>query len=165
MFIGNLAFMRSVDRSPMASGELGELISNAVIMGMNTATAANNVLMVNEQSRRMFNTDSNANGLTNIFFSPNLTKQERISRIITDMMEPNHMDLMVTGLFIDDGKSESIGIRPLVIYRYDKKLRTKNLQFKRSELVCRDPSSGQETLCGEVAEQIVKAVKELLDQA
>lgn len=58
-----------------------------------------------------------------------------------------------------------ITLRPTVVYGLDKKVQNKNLQFKRSELVCRDPANNQEVLCQDAADEIVKAVKELLGQA
>lgn len=154
LFIGNLAFMKSSDRSPIATGELGQLIDRAVTEGIKMATAAKTVLKVDEQNRRMISTTANANDLTNIFFDPNLTKEEKILRIVTDMMEPNHLDLLVTGLFIDDGKNRDIGIRPMVIYRHNKEIRTRNLQFGKTQLASR-----------EVAEKIAKEVKQLLEQS
>jgi len=165
LYIGNLAFMKSSDHTPMASGELGQLINREVIKGIKMATRINSILTVNEKSRRMFYTDDNANELTNIFFDPHLTRQERINRIIQDMMLPNHMDLMVTGLFIEDGRKGTVTIRPVVIYKHDQKLHTKNLQFTKNELVCWDSTFGENRLCQSVAEKIARAVKELLGRS
>jgi hypothetical protein len=165
LYIGNLAFMKSSDHTPMASGELGQLINREVIKGIKMATRINNILTVNEQSRRMFYTDDNANDLTNIFFDPYLTREEKINRIIQDMMLPNHMDLMVTGLFIEDGRKGMVTIRPVVIYKDDQKLHTKNLQFSKNDLVCWDSTFGENRLCQSAAEKIANAVKELLGRS
>lgn len=165
LYIGNLAFMKSSDHTPMASGELGQLINREVIKGIKMASRINNILTVNEQSRRMFYTDDNANDLTNIFFDPYLTREEKINRIIQDMMLPNHMDLMVTGLFIEDGRKGMVTIRPVVIYKYDQKLHTKNLQFSKNEFVCWNSTFGENRLCQSVAEKIAHAVKELLGRS
>jgi hypothetical protein len=165
LYIGNLAFMKSSDHTPMASGELGQLINREVIKGIKMAARINNILTVNEQSRRMFYTDDNANDLTNIFFDPYLTKEEKINRIIQDMMLPNHMDLMVTGLFIEDGRKGMVTIRPVVIYKDDQKLHTKNLQFSKNDLVCWDSTFGENRLCQSAAKKIAQAVKELLGRS
>lgn len=163
--IAHLAFMKTSDRSPMVYDNLGRLINKAVNNGMRMASAANKLLEVKDEARQTFNTEKNANTATNIFFDPNMTNDEKTRIIIERMMNPNRVDLVVTGYFIDDGSSDMVSVRPIVIYKYNQDIQTENLQFKRSELFCRDPYTRQEVLCQSAAQQIAEAVKKLLGQA
>lgn len=165
LYIANLNLLNNKDKSPMTTTSLAGLINQEILKGMNLAVNNNHVLAIDEQGRRMFFSDENANQLANIFFDPTLTKEEKIENIVRSMMEPNHIDIVVTGIFVEDSKTGLITLRPTVIYGHDKKNRNINLQFHRHELLCRDPASGQQVLCQQAANAIFKAVKELLDQA
>jgi hypothetical protein len=79
-------------------------------------------------------------------------------------MAPNGVDVIVTGQYRDDTNSQLIIIRPLTIIKSSQKVLTKNLQFSREELICRNPQSGKRMLCKNVFDEIAIAVKELLEQ-
>lgn len=55
-------------------------------------------------------------------------------------------------------------IRPLVILKAFKKIITRNLQFAKKEILCRDTISKKVTLCNEVYDQIAQAFQELLEE-
>jgi hypothetical protein len=164
LYITHLTFMDALTQSTMANTQLAELINESVIKGMNEAQKNNNKLAVNEVGHIIPNTDGNVNMLVNITFDPNLTKSEKINKIIVDLMNPSGVDVIVTGQYIDDAKSPLISVRPLIIVKADQKIVTKNLQFTKEELLCEDPNSKKKILCRSAYDQIAQAVQELLEQ-
>lgn len=110
------------------------------------------------------NNDANINKLVNITFDPSMNKTEKVNKIIGEMMNPGQVDVIVTGQYIDDARNPLISIRPLVIVKADQKIVTKNLQFTKEELFCKDPISKKDTLCAGAHDQIAQAVQELLEQ-
>jgi hypothetical protein len=165
LLIANLAFMKTADRSPMVFEDMGQSIDNAVKVGMNMAAAFNNLLTITDESQQSFNTGSTANYVTNIFFNPNLSREEKIRRIIGNVMRNRKIDLLVTGYFIDDASHDSITLRPMVIYKYNQDIQTENLQFRRSDFECKNTPGGQKTMCQQAADQLANAVKKLLDRS
>jgi hypothetical protein len=89
---------------------------------------------------------------------------ERVNRVINEMMTPHNVDVIVTGQYIDDARSPLITVRPFIVIRDQQKFITKNLQFKKDELECKDPISKKTILCKEAYDEISQAVKELLEQ-
>ena len=163
-YVTHLTFMDALTQTQMANTEHADLINEAVVKGMNEAQNQNPKLAIDESGHIIKNNDKNVNDLVNITFDPNLTKSQKIENIINDMMLPNKVDVIVTGQYIDDAKSQLISVRPLVIVRADKKIVTKNLQFTKEELFCEDPHSKKKILCSGAHDQIAQAVQDLLDQ-
>lgn len=165
LYITHLSFMDAKTQSTMASTELAEMINEAVIKGMSAAQKTNNKLAINETGHIIPNTDGNVNKLVNITFDPNMTKIEKINKIIGELMSPSSVDVIVTGQYIDDARNPLISVRPLVIVKNNQKIVTKNLQFTKEELMCEDPNSpGRKALCPGAHDQIAQAVQELLEQ-
>jgi hypothetical protein len=165
LYISHLSFIDAYTHTTMGNTQMAELINEAVIKGMNEAQKTNNKLAVNEVGHIIPNTDGNVNMLVNITFAPDLTKNQKINQIMVDLMNPNSVDVIVTGQYIDDGKSPLISVRPLAIVKGNRKIVTKNLQFTKEELLCRDPSNPSIiTLCRNAYDQIAQAVQELLEQ-
>lgn len=164
LYITHLTFMDARTQSTIANTELAELINEAVIKGMTEAQKTNNKLAVNKTRHIIQNTDRNVNTLINITFDPNMTKTEKLNKIIQDLMNPAGVDVIVTGQYIDDARNPSISVRPLVIVKDNQKIVTKNLQFTKEELTCQDPNSQKIILCRGAHDQIAQAVQELLEQ-
>ena len=162
--IAGLSFLNATDRSPMVYGDLGRGLNKVVNNGMNMVVAFNNAFTIRNGGQASFSTDSNANLLANIFFNPNLTNEKKVRQIIDTLMTPYKLDLLVTGLFIDDG-SGMIRVRPMVVYKYNQTIKTGNLQFRRTEFECQDNGNQQKTICSQAASQIADAIKKLLEQA
>ena len=165
LLIANLAFMKALQHSPVLSGDLGQSLDKAAENGMNMASAFNNLLSIMDGKQQRFTTAVNANRLANILFDPNLTQEKKIRLIIHGIMRPYRIDLLVTGFLVDDGTRDMVTVRPMVIYRYSQTIKTRNLQFRRSEFECWDASHRYKTICQPSAEQIADAIKELLERA
>jgi hypothetical protein len=165
IYVTHLSFMDAQTLSTMVQTEMAALINDAVVKGMNMGKKANNDLEINASGHEIPNTDGNVNKLVNIVFDPNLTKNDKINKVINEMMIPNSVDVIVTGHYIDNARNPAIMVRPLVIVKSQKKIITKNLQFKKDELECPDPNDpNKKILCRGAYDQIAQAVKELLDQ-
>lgn len=163
--IANLAFMKTADRSPLVSSDLGQAMDQTVNNGMNMVVAFNNAFTIIDGNQPSFSTASNANLLANIFFNPNLANEKKVREIIEGLMKPYKIDLLVTGIYFDDSSSGMVTVRPMVIYKYNQVIKTGNLQFRRTEFECWDNRSRQKIICPRAAEQIAKAVKELLERS
>jgi hypothetical protein len=164
LYITHLTFMDALTKTSIANTEVAELINEAVIKGMTEAQKKNNKLAINEPGHLIENTDNNNNNLVNITFDPNLDKNDKINKIINEMMNPNNVDVIVTGHYIDDAQNPKVSVRPLVIVKHNQKIVTKNLQFIKSELMCTDPNSQKKILCRSAHDQIAQAVQELLEE-
>ena len=165
LYITHLSFMDAKTQSTIANTELAEMINEAVVKGMHAAQKTNNKLGINETGHIIPNTDGNVNELVNITFDPNKTKIEKINDIINKLMNPNNVDVIVTGQYIDDARNPLISVRPLVIVKNNQKIVTKNLQFTKKELVIDDPhNKGKKVLCKDAHDQVAQAVQELLEQ-
>ena len=162
--VTHLSFMDAATQSTMVNTEYAELINKAVEKGMAEAGKQNPQLSINEPGHMVKNNDENVNKLVNCTFDPNMTKTEKINKIINEIMNPAQVDVIVTGQYIDDGKNPLISIRPLVIVKAEQKIVTKNLQFTKEELFCKDPISKKDSLCAGAHDQIAQAVQELLEQ-
>jgi len=164
LYITHLTFMDALTKTSIANTEVAELINEAVIKGMTEAQNKNNKLAINEPGHLIENTDNNNNNLVNTTFDPNLDKNDKINKIINEMMTPNNVDVIVTGHYIDDAQNPKVSVRPLVIVKHNQKIVTKNLQFTKSELMCTDPNSQKKILCRAAHDQIAQAVQELLEE-
>jgi hypothetical protein len=164
IYITHLTFMDGYTHSTMVQTELAALINEAVIKGMNMSKKTNDDLAINASGHEITNNDANVNALVNIIFDPNLSGEDRAKKIITDMMDPNGVDVIVTGQYIDDARNPLITVRPFIVVKAQKKVVTKNLQFKKDELECQDPISKKTILCKGAYDEISQAVKELLEQ-
>ena len=78
--------------------------------------------------------------------------------------QTDNVDVIVTGHYIDNAQNPLITIRPLTIVKSNKKIVTKNLQFKKDDLTTKDPVSGKTILKKGAYDEIAQAVKELLEQ-
>lgn len=161
--IANLAFLNNSDHSPMVFGELGQALDKVVTNGINIVVAFNNSFNISDNNQT-FSNGSNANLLANIFFNPNLAKDKKVKQIIDTLMKPYKIDLLVTGIYIDEGNG-MIGVRPIVIYKYNQAIKTENLQFRRSEFECWDNGNSKKIICPQAAAQIANAVKALLERS
>lgn len=164
LYITNLSFMDVYTQSTMAQTEAAALLDEAVRDGMKKAHESNKNLRINEPGHSIRNSDYNGNQLINMIFNPAFTKTDRITMVVNDMMIPGRVDVIVTGQYIDDAKNPLISIRPLLIIKEGNRIITKNLQFKKDELLCLDPAGNKMILCKGAYEQISQAVQELLEQ-
>lgn len=164
-YVTHLSFMDGLTFTTMLQTEVAALIEEAVIKGMNAAQRRDEKFAINEPGHNIPNTDANVNRLINITFDPNITQNEKINKLISEMMDPYNVDVIVTGHYIDQAKNPLITIRPLVIVKNNKRIVTKNLQFKKGEVICADPINiDKKILCKGAHDEIAQAVKELLEQ-
>lgn len=163
-YITHLPFLDARIKSSIANTEYAELINNAVVKGMAEVAKQNPQLAINESGHMIKNTDENVNKLINITFDPNLTKNQKIDKIIADIMNPNHVDVIIAGQFIDDVDDPTISIGLIVIVKHKKRIVTKNLRLKKEEAFCEYPFNKRKILCSDTHELLALAFMELLEQ-
>jgi len=133
--------------------EIRLFIDNSIIKGIKLAQKKDSSIKYNEPGHLIHDIKANVNKLNSILLDPNLTKQEKITKIINDMMKPNDVDVIVTGIYID--KDSEVDIRLTAILKHEKKVFTKFASFKKEFVL------SPKTLCDET-EKISKAATELL---
>lgn len=163
-YVSHLSFMDAQTKSTMVQTEVAGLINEAVVDGMSRASKVNPKLKNNEAGHIIKDNDLHVNKLVNFFFDPVLTADDKVSGIIREMMDPNNVDVIVGGQYIDEAKKPEITVRPFIIVKDGRKLMTRNLQFSREALLCEDPNNpGKKVLCKSSHDEIAQAVKELLE--
>ncbi len=163
IYVTQLSFIDAKTRTIIAQPEEVELINKAVNDGIKRAQGTNPALKFNEQGHTIKNTDDNVNKLIDIIFDPGLTPNERSDKIIRDLMNPNGVDVIVTGSYVDDG-GEKLAIKPMTIVKGSRKAVVKTVSLLKKDYICPDPANAaKKALCKDAHEEIAKAVKELLE--
>ncbi|MBF0583379.1 MAG: hypothetical protein HQL80_03990 [Magnetococcales bacterium] len=161
IYISYLTFMDGTTKKSMTPTAGGALIDKAVPEGISDAMKSNTKLKFNEPGHAIKDTDKNHLDLVNIVYDPNLDKDTKMNKIISDLMKPNGVDVIVTGQYVDNGAK--IDVRPMLLVRLNKKISTKSLQYMKKDFLCKTQNQSVEALCQNANEEIMKAVKELLD--
>ena len=162
IYVTHLTFMDPVISSSMLQTEEGTLINDAVKNGIHLAQKTNNSLKHNEKGHIIEDIDNNVHKLINVALVSKISKQDKITKIISEMMEPANVDVIVTGLYIDKG--QVVDIRPFTIVKQDQKIVTKIATFKKKDFLCPDNmKKGTKVLCKEAYDEISKLVQELLE--
>ena len=164
IYVSHLSFMEPTTGSSLFKTELGSLLNYAIVDGINLlfSKQTDSIIKHNEPDHMINDTDNNLNTLVNIIFDPNLTKSEKITKIIKEMMIPNNIDVIITGQYIDKGSE--IDVRPLIIDSFDQKVVTKVAVFPKNQFICKNPNNQNVmTLCQSAHDEISVLVKELLE--
>jgi len=138
----------------------GVLLNHAIVNGIKFLSSKQ--IKHNEANHSIKDTDYNFKTLVNITFDLNLTKSEKISKIINEMMIPNNVDIIVTGQYIDKGKV--VYVRPIIIEALGQKIITKIAIFQKDQFICKDSNDQNvKTLCPYAYDKIAALVTELLE--
>jgi len=163
IYISNLSFLDSQTRTVLIVGD-AQLINETVEDGMKTLAQQDPQYVINQPGNSIKNNDANAKQLNEIFWDANLTPNQKVDRIISEMMEPNNVDGLVSGQFTERSNGE-IAVRPFVVSRTTKQLVTESLTFTAQEFRCQDSGGGpKKVLCQSAKERIKDTVIRLLRQ-
>ncbi|MCI0471119.1 MAG: LETM1 domain-containing protein [Candidatus Aminicenantes bacterium] len=157
-----LSFIDAFTMAPLSDKELAASIDIAVGKGIELSLQNNDKLAKEKDRQEKKENGNEVRLLAGILFDPNLTKIEKINRIIVNLMNPVNADAVVSGYYIEKPHSPMITIRPLIIIKSNQAIVLENIQFTREELLRTDPVSNRKTLCSGAADQIAQAVKGLL---
>jgi len=164
IYITQLSFMDTDTKSIMFQTEEAKLIIEAFLNFIKLAQKVNPDIKLNASGHTLKNTDATVHNLLDIIFDRNKTPEERINTIVSDIMEPNQVDMIVTGLYTDKGGPEPIFLRLLLIVKKEKKILTKHLKIDRRQFICSDPvDNGKKALCSSTYEEIVKGIVDILE--
>lgn len=160
IYIANLSFLDNDTKSVMPT-EGSQQINAAVEDGMAQLAQSDRRYVINDPNRTIANTDQNSTLLADIWHDPSVPSQQKIEKIITDLMEPNGVDGLVSGVYIE-GAQGTVKLRPLVVSRANKTAHSKTLPFDKSEYFCTNQSTGTVSICQAAHERIRDEVVELL---
>jgi hypothetical protein len=163
IYVTYLTFMDADTKTIIQSTEIAELINKAVVDGIQLAKNTIPNLEINHPGHKLANTSANVHKLINIFWDFNLTNGEKMQKIITEMMEPNRIDVIVTGQYLEK-KGDIISVRPFVVSK-NKRITAKTHLFDKTLFLCIDPNNfSVKILCTSVFDKIRDSVKILLEE-
>jgi hypothetical protein len=97
-----------------------------------------------------------------IYWEPNLSKAEKVDKIIKDLMVPSGIDGLVFGQF-QQKQDGSVNLRPIVISKATKNIVTESRSFKKEEFDCTDSKNPNKMiLCQKAVEDIRDTIIRLL---
>lgn len=161
IYIANLSFMDADTRSVMAPGD-ADLINDAVLAGMQALSQADQRYVVNDPKNTVANNDINSQKLSDVFWNAQLSRTEKVDKIVNELMAPNNVDGLVFGQF-NQKQDGSIIVRPIVIARSSKNMMTETRTFSKPEFECKDPNNAnKKVLCDKAKEDIKDTVIKLL---
>jgi len=164
IYISFLSFQDAVTKSTMARTEELLLIEKYVLEKIEETRVRAPELTLNAPGHTIPNSDSNINRVIETTFAPNLTKNQKMDKITSQLMNPNKVDVIVTGHFLDSPPNPTITIRPLVIIKDERKFFTRNLRFSRVKLFAQDPKSGKIILSRSGRDTLDHALQEFIDE-
>jgi hypothetical protein len=156
LYVTNLSFINELTFSPIEDVELKNSIDDAVMKGMLRAIQP----PVKHFSFKISDAYKYKDKLKNIIFASDLTRTEKIKKIIVEIMNPMSIDAIVSVFYICHGSY--IIVRPFIIVKSIKKIVTENLQFSEPELFCQDSITKEKILCFNADKQIFQAVQKLV---
>lgn len=164
VFVTNLSFIDADSGQMYAQTEESLLINKAVEDGIQRAASTNQNIRFNQSGHMIDNTGANVNKLIEMLNDANATPEERQQSIIAKLMDPNNVDVIVTGTVKDLSSEDAVQLIPLVINRGSENTVYKELTFPKAEYICPDPvNAKKKTLCADAHEELAKVVKELLE--
>jgi hypothetical protein len=163
IYISNLSFLDVDSKSVMGAAD-AELIDMAVKDGMGRLSASDLKYAANSIGHNLPNNDANVAKLNLIYWDANMSRTDKVDKIVSELMIPSGIDSLVAGQF-KQNPDGSVNVRPFVISKSTKSLVTESRIFKSEEYFCRDPSNpSKKVLCDKAVEDISETVIRLLKQ-
>lgn len=159
VYVSHLSFMDGVTKTLLISEEAA-LIDEAVKDGMQQAASTNPNIVVNDPGHTAPNTDASVGKLAEISFNPNLTPEEKYREAVSSLLDPNGIDVLISGVVVDTGTV--IQVKPMGVSKPDEVIKTKDRAFASREELFKKVN-GTLALTDKGREEIAKAVKDLLD--
>lgn len=160
VYIANLSFMDTETKSVLNLGD-AEPLNEAVQAGMTALAAADAKYVVNDAKKTIANNDTNSKKLSDIYWDANLTRQDKIEKIVNELMAPNEVDGLLFGQ-VTEKADGTFSVRPIGLSRSTKNMVTESLVFSKAEFKCKDPNGSKMILCDKAKETIKDAVMRLI---
>jgi hypothetical protein len=139
------------------------LINDAVKEGLSNLANQEPRYVNDARGQTLINNLANSEALNTIFWDASLNPQDRVDKIVDELMTPNSVDGLVSGQIEEDAHSGAITVRPFVIVRANASLVTESRNFTNEEFNCPDPDNpNKQTLCQRASEDIRDTVVRLL---
>ena len=160
VYIANLSFMDTETKSVLNLGD-AEPLNEAVQAGMTALSAADPKFVVNDPKKTILNNDINSKKLSDLYWDANLTRQDKIDRIVNELMAPNEVDGLLFGQ-VTEKADTTYSVRPIGLSRSTKNMVTESLVFSKTEFKCKDPNGTKMVLCDKARESIKDAVMRVM---
>ena len=162
-YITTLAFIDGNTKKSLLNSEIGMLIQTAIQDGIGQVQKSIPSIKYNQKGHNIPDNEETIKKLIDITYDPTLSGVQKLEKFEREMMTPNNVDVIISGQFIDQGASARV--RPFTIDRISQKVISKDVTFDKADFVCADPNdANKKILCKDTHEEIVKLVKELLEQ-
>lgn len=161
LYTSSLSVIDGVSRAPFLDQE-GTLIDDAVSAGMAAAAANNPDIVIDGSEHSISGGDGNMTRLAKILLDPELSNDEKFSLVVTDLMNPDGLDVLITCMIVDTGKA--IQVSPMSVYKSDEAITVQHLSYvSRDELF--ESVNGALALTSKAFEEIQGAVKRILEKS
>ena len=160
VYIANRSFMDTETKSVLNLGD-AEPLNEAVQAGMTALAAADPKFVVNDPKKTIPNNDTNSKKLSDIYWDANLTRQDKIDKIVNELMMPNEVDGLLFGQ-VTEKADTTYSVRPIGLSRSTKNMVTESLVFSKTEFKCKDPNGTKMVLCDKARENIKDAVMRVM---
>jgi hypothetical protein len=158
-YVFNLPFIDANTKSVVHT-RVAELVNSAVEDAIKSFSASEhryNVVMTNYSLAIQV---AHAQKLNGIFWDADMTRSEKIKKIVEELMTPGSIDALVSGQYMEaaDGL---VNLRPFVIDKASKNLTTESLSINMGEFECPGHDNVTE-MCKDAFDKLRGAVIELL---
>ncbi len=152
-----VTFLKFMDTQSMTITQTQDasLITRAIIHGFKQEMQKDKSFQFDIRGHSVVSTDRLLNDLFDIMFDPGKLPDTRRNEIIQKFMEPENVDIMVFGQYIDKG--DSLHVRPVVVDRRKSTIKTKSFILDKLTCVC-----GKNQLCPGAKSEIMRLVRQLL---
>ena len=164
VYVSYLSFMEFATKRPLLQNPNEKLIQAAVEQGIQKAQQANPSVKYNEAGHVVENNDANSAKLITLLYNePTLTSDQKIDRIMQELMTPNQLDVILSGQYQDDGNT--VTVKPYIIQKSTKTIVSKTtVALPKQDFFCDDPqNASQKVICAAAAEELAQAVQALLE--
>jgi hypothetical protein len=158
-----LPIRKVADQNRLEKTETTTLITGEVFKSLRTLNRWNIHWCINEPGHTVPDEDTMFAQLIHTTFDPDLTNIDNINNSIKKMIEQHGVDIIVTGLYHDDGQGILTTLRLLVYVKDGQKIVMKNVQFKRGEMLGQDPQTQQKKLHRSAVYKIAYMFRDILE--
>jgi len=163
IYITQLSFVDTSNYTTLKPDE-NQWINTAVQRGIQTAVKKKNTLVFNAKGHAIQNTDTNFLKFLDTFYDPNKGIKDALQAVKKDIMEPNDVDIIVTGEY--ERKQTVVHVKPILLLKNKQSQLAKELQFKKYDFECiEEDIFGRKSkeLCSKARREIENTVANLLD--
>jgi len=159
VYLSYMTFLDPITGSSLHNTQEGHLINQAIEEAMIASQMKNAAIVIKKGADKQ--NSANCNKLANLLFDPNLSKDEKLKKISSELLLPNNLNGIITGqLFTRNNQTNMI---VMLILKGQTNLDTKKIKLDK-EILCPEAGNPQlKQLCPETKTQLYQAVQDLIE--